>query len=99
MSKIETAIEIVKANSDKKVALDTIVEELGVTRANAFVYWAKAAKVLGMEQAPRQPKAARKVNPITETTPEKAAEKIAEIDAVIAGLRQAGAVSPFPVAA
>lgn len=104
MSKLEAAIEIIKANSDKKVALDTIVEELGVTRANAFVYWSKAAKSLGLEAPVRiakekAVKVARKTNPVTGTTPEKAAVKIAEIDAVIASLKTAGAVSPFPVAA
>ncbi len=39
---------------------------------------------------------ARKVNPVTETSPEKAKAKLAEIDKVIAGLKASGAtVSPF----
>lgn len=104
MSKLNVAIEIVKANSDKKAAIEAIMEELSVTKANAFVYWTKAAKATGTE-APKRiakekaEKVERKFNPVTETTPEKAAYKIAEIDAVIASLRTAGAVSPFPVAA
>ena len=101
MSKLNIAIEIVKANSDKKTAIEAIMEELSVTKANAFVYWTKAAKATGTEAPKRvaKEKVARKFNPVTETTPEKAAVKIAEIDAVIASLRTAGAVSPFPVAA
>lgn len=107
MSKLEAAIEIVKANPEKKVALDVIVETLGVTRANAFVYWSKAMK--GMCETPvnkeakasvKTEKSTRKTNPVTGTTPAKAAAKLKEIDAVIAGLKASGAsvASPFPVA-
>lgn len=104
MTKLNIAIEIVKANSDKKQAIEAIMEELSVTKANAFVYWTKAAKATGIEVPVRvakekAEKVERKFNPVTETTPEKAAVKIAEIDAVIANLRKVGAVSPFPVAA
>ena len=54
------------------------------------------ANALGCRVGTALPRKSRKVNPITETSPEKAAAKIAEIDRVIAGLRQSGAtVSPF----
>lgn len=113
MSKLNVAIELVKSNQDKKAALDAIVQELGVTRANAFVYWSKAQKTLVGDaypnlKAPKTEKVVktktvgtRKTNPVTGTTPAKAAAKIKEIDAVIAGLKASGAsvASPFPVAA
>lgn len=47
MSKLNQAIEIVKANSDKKAALSAIQETLKVTRANASVYLFKAMKAIG----------------------------------------------------
>lgn len=54
------------------------------------------ANAMGVRVGTALPRKARKVNPVTETSPAKAAAKIAEIDAVIAGLRQSGAVvSPF----
>lgn len=106
MTKLEIAIELVKSNADKKAALEAIVEELGVTRANAFVYWSKAQKSLVGDaypnlKAPKAEKTSRKTNPVTGTTPAKAKAKIKEIDAVIAGLKASGAsvASPFPVAA
>ena len=108
MSKLEIAIELVKSNQDKKRALEAIVEELGVTRANAFVYWSKAQKVLVGDaysnlkaEKPVAKGRTAKTNPVTGTTPAKAKAKIKEIDAVIAGLKASGAqvASPFPVAA
>jgi len=96
----------------RSVLLTKFMEELGITRSNAFVYLSKVEKALGEkrssnlmegkteESMKRQPErkapVARKVNPVTELSADKAAKKIAEIDAVIAGLRQSGAtVSPF----
>jgi len=106
VTNLSRATEIVKASASKAEALDKIVAELGVKRANAFVYFTKASKALGTVAAPKVEKAAKAekavkparkgVNPVTETSPEKAAKKVAEIDAVIAGLRKSGAtVSPF----
>ena len=96
----------------RSVLLTKFMEELNITRSNAFVYLSKVEKAVGEkrssnlmegkteESMKRQPErkapVARKVNPITELSADKAAKKIAEIDAVIAGLRQSGAtVSPF----
>jgi len=92
----------------RSVLLTKFMEELGITRSNAFVYLSKVEKAVGEkrssrlmegkteESMKRKAPVARKVNPVTELSAEKAAKKIAEIDAVIAGLRQSGAtVSPF----
>ena len=104
VTNLSRAIEIVKAlpGAPRSHLLDKLVEELSITRSNAFVYLTKATKALGTEAAPKAEKAerapakARKVNPVTETSPEKAKAKIAEIDKVIAGLKASGAtVSPF----
>ena len=110
VTNLSKATEIVKAGFDartpKSEILDTLVRELGVKRANAFVYFTKASKILdisitdGMRKSakPKAEKAA-KVNPVTETSPEKAAKKVAEIDKVIAGLKANGAKVASPFAA
>lgn len=105
VTNLSRATEIVKASASKAEALEKIVTVLGVTRSNAFVYFTKATKALGTEAAPKTEKVLyagkakgffRKVNPVTETSPEKAKAKIAEIDKVIAGLKASGAtVTPF----
>lgn len=113
VTNLSRATEIVKAAASKAEALEKIVSVLGVSRSNAFVYFTKASKALGAAAAPKAPKVdkmaevvaeraaktarARKVNPVTETSPEKAKAKVAEIDAVIAGLRASGVkvASPF----
>jgi hypothetical protein len=93
----------------RSVLLTKFMEELSITRSNAFVYLSKVEKAVGEKRSSnlmegkteesmkrKAPVRARKVNPITELSADKAAKKIAEIDAVIAGLRQSGAtVSPF----
>ena len=113
VTNLSRAIEIVKAlpGAPRSHLLDKLVEELSITRSNAFVYLTKATKALGSagtEAAPKAEKAekvvkapakARKVNPVTETSPEKAAAKVAEIDKVIAGLKANGAKVASPFAA
>jgi hypothetical protein len=104
VTNLSKATEIVRAQIDsrtpKSEILEMIVKELGVTRSNAFVYFTKATKALDIsvtvdKGAAKAPKKA-KVNPVTETSPEKAKARVAEIDRVIAGLRKTGAaVSPF----
>jgi hypothetical protein len=104
VTNLSKATEIVRAQVDsrtpKSEILEMIVKELGVTRSNAFVYFTKATKALDIsitvdKGATSAPKKA-KVNPVTETSPEKAKARVAEIDRVIAGLRKTGAaVSPF----
>lgn len=101
VTKLSIATDIVKAVSGKADALAAIMEQLNVTKSNAFVYYTKAIKALGQpvgEKAPKAEKVAKvKVNPVTETSPEKVKAKVAEIDAVIAGLKASGATvaSPF----
>ena len=104
VTNLSKATDIVKAAIDSRTPkaeiLNLLVSELSVTRSNAFVYFTKATKALNVsitvdKGATKAPKAV-KVNKVTETSPEKARAKVAEIDAVIANLRKSGAaVSPF----
>ena len=104
VTNLSRATDLVKAAIDSRTPkaeiLNLLVSELSVTRSNAFVYFTKATKALNLsiavdKGAVKAPKAV-KVNKITETSPEKARAKVAEIDAVIANLRKSGAsVSPF----
>lgn len=98
VTKLSQATEIVKKAKTKQEALADIQNALGVSKSNAFVYFTKASKILG--QAPvKAPKAEKvaKANKVTETSPAKAAVKVAEVDAVIAKLKASGATvaSPF----
>lgn len=100
VTKLSQATEIVKASASKADALAKIMEALGVTKSNAFVYYTKATKATGTElpkgEKPAKAKAA-KANAVTGTSPAKAKAKVAEIDAVIAGLKASGVkvASPF----
>lgn len=103
VTNLSRATEIVKATGSKAEALEKIMAELSVTRSNAFVYFTKATKALGQPVGEKPAKAAKvtkvKVNPVTETSPEKVAKKVAEIDKVIAGLKASGATVASPFAA
>ena len=50
VTKLSQAIELVKANPEKAVALAAIMEILSVTKSNAFVYFTKAQKLIGGEK-------------------------------------------------
>lgn len=115
VTNLSKATELVKTSIDartpKSEILAKLVEELGVTRSNAFVYFTKATKALDISIsvdkgatkaevkaasffAKAEAKMAKKS--ITELTATKRKSKVAEIDAVIDGLRKTGAaVSPF----
>ena len=105
MTKLATATEIVKSAGSKAEALAKIVETLGVTKANAYVYFTKAQKALvgdaypnlKVTKAPKAEKPAKvRTSKVTELSEGKHKAKVAEIDAVIAGLRASGAsVTPF----
>ena len=104
VTNLSKATEIVKNGFDnrtlKSEILEQIVRELGVKRANAFVYFTKASKILDISITDGMRKSAKKavkVNPVTETSSDKAAKKVAEIDQVIANLKASGAkvASPF----
>jgi cbb3-type cytochrome oxidase cytochrome c subunit len=104
VTNLSKATDLVKSAIDSRTPkaeiLNLLVSELSVSRSNAFVYFTKATKALNVsievdKGAVKAPKAV-KVNKVTETSPEKARAKVAEIDAVIANLRKSGAaVSPF----
>ena len=97
-TKLSQATDIVRSAKTKQQALAGIQSALGVSKSNAFVYFTKASKALGTApaNAPKTEKIS-KVNKVTETSPAKAAVKVAEVDAVIAKLKASGAkvASPF----
>lgn len=103
MSKLNQAIEIVKAGLNagetKSVILASLVEKLQVTRANAFVYFAKATKATGQEvtkTVTKKEKKSKVFNPVTETSVAVADKKLKEIDKMIAGLKEkAKEAEPF----
>ncbi len=80
VTNLSKAIEIVRtqidASTPKSEVLELLVKELSISRSNAFVYFTKATKALnvtievdaGAVKAPKKVK----VNPVTETSPEKA---------------------------
>ena len=90
VTNLSRATEIVKASASKAEALDKIVAELNVKRANAFVYFTKASKALG-DSAPKAEKVSKAAKP--------AKAKVAEIDKVIAGLKASGVKVASPFAA
>lgn len=101
VTNLSRAVEIVRTEVEKRTAKKEIIEklviELAVKRANAFVYFTKASKLLDIRITDGMRKAPKKKNPVTEISSEKAAKKIAEIDQVIANLKASGAsvASPF----
>lgn len=101
MSKINTAIAIVKANSmDKAASIASIMDVLSVTKSNAYIYFVKAIDRLGAADPVAKPTAgvssrARKANEITGLSAAKAKIKIAEIDRALAKTLAAGARGPF----
>ena len=97
MKKIDTAIGIVRNTPDKSLALSEIMNILGVSRANAFVYFTKATKALSsydtVEKVMKaEGKSMAKVT--TGSSAVKRTKKTADIDAVIASLKGTTA-SPF----
>lgn len=57
--KIDRAVEIIRTAPSKEHALNLIIDELKVTRANAFVYYTKATKAQGSttQELPEQEQA------------------------------------------
>lgn len=56
VTNLQRATEIVEVSKSKEEAIDKIVAELKVTRSNAFVYFAKAANILGDDKTPKSEK-------------------------------------------
>lgn len=98
MKKIDTAIGIVRKTPDKSLALSEIMNILGVSRANAFVYFTKASKALSsfdvVDNVLANRPGIKKVSKVTELPVARRAKKVADIDAVIASLKN-NPVSPF----
>jgi len=91
MKKIDTAVGIVRNTPDKALALSEIMNILGVSRANAFVYFTKATKTLSSYDTVDK---ATGVQVRATVARAKRAKKTADIDAVIASLKGTTA-SPF----
>ena len=90
VTNLETAVSIVRTSTDKATALADIMNILGVSRSNAFVYHTKASKILF--SANNLDEIVGKVSPqykkfsesVQGTSSTKKAQKLAEIDAFLA---------------
>ena len=95
VTNLETAVSIVRNTPDKALALSEIMNILGVSRSNAFVYHTKASKILF--SANNLDEIVGKVSPqykkvsesVQGTTATKKAQKLAEIDKFLAGASSA----------
>ena len=91
VTNLQTAVSIVRNTPDKALALSEIMNILGVSRSNAFVYHTKASKILF--SASNVDEVMGKVSPqykkvsesVQGTTATKKAQKLAEIDKFLAG--------------
>ena len=91
VTNLETAVSIVRNTPDKALALSEIMNILGVSRSNAFVYHTKASKILF--SASNVDEVMGKVSPMYKkvsesvqgTSSTKKAQKLAEIDKFLAG--------------
>ena len=95
MNKIDTAIGIVRKTPDKSLALSEIMNILGVSRANAFVYYTKATKALtSFDVVDSAMAGVTAVQGRATVARARRDKKTAEIDAVIASLK-GNPVNPF----
>ena len=105
VTNLETAVTIVRNTPDKALALSELMNILGVSRSNAFVYHTKASKILFSADkvdgvmAKVSPKYKKVTESVQGTSVAKKATKVAEIDAVIANLKKSGAKVASPFAA
>ena len=95
VTNLETAVSIVRTSTDKATALADIMNILGVSRSNAFVYHTKASKILFSANnvdeimgkvSPQYKKVSESVQGTSST---KKAQKLAEIDAFLANTTSA----------
>ena len=89
---LSIATRIVASTPDKALALSEIMNVLGVTRSNAFVYHTKATRgvakpAVGAVKAEKASKPAKES--IQGTSSTKKAQKLAEIDAYLASTASA----------
>ena len=95
VTNLETAVSIVRNTPDKALALSELMNILGVSRSNAFVYHTKASKILF--SASNVDEVMGKVSPMYKkvsesvqgTSSTKKAQKLAEIDKFLAGASSA----------
>ena len=89
ITNLETAVGIVRNTPDKALALSEIMNILGVSRSNAFVYHTKASKILFSANnvdevmAKVSPKYKKVSESVQGTSSTKKAQKLAEIDAFL----------------
>ena len=101
VTNLETAVSIVRNTPDKALALSEIMNILGVSRSNAFVYHTKASKILF--SANNLDEIVGKVSPMYKkvsesvqgTSSTKKAQKLAEIDAFLASNAASSKGNPF----
>lgn len=90
---LSIANRIVASTPDKALALAEIMNVLGVSRSNAFVYHTKASKALNnaVVDKPAKAEKAPKVSKtnVSMTSATKKAAKLAEIDAFLASNKSA----------
>lgn len=91
---LSIATRIVASTPDKALALSEIMNVLGVSRSNAFVYHTKASKALNNAGSTDKPAKAEKATKVSKTnvsmsSASKKAAKLAEIDAFLASNKSA----------
>ena len=90
ITNLETAVGIVRNTPDKALALSEIMNILGVSRSNAFVYHTKASKILFSANNVDEimgkvsPKYKKVSESVQGTSATKKAQKLAEIDQFLA---------------
>jgi superfamily II DNA helicase RecQ len=101
VTNLETAVSIVRTSTDKATALADIMNILGVSRSNAFVYHTKASKILFSANnvdevmAKVSPKYKKVSESVQGTSSTKKAQKLAEIDAFLASNAASSKGNPF----
>ena len=95
VTNLETAVSIVRNTPDKALALSELMNILGVSRSNAFVYHTKASKILFSANnvdevvAKVSPKYKKVSESVQGTSSTKKAHKLKEIDAFLASASSA----------
>ena len=101
VTNLETAVSIVRSTPDKALALSELMNILGVSRSNAFVYHTKASKILFSADkvdgvmAKVSPKYKKVSESVQGTSSTKKAQKLAEIDAFLASNAASSKGNPF----
>ena len=103
VTNLSKAIEICRAQIDastpKSEVLELLVKELSISRSNAFVYFTKATKLMGVsvDKAVKTVKPAKfhSKSSVTELSTAKASTKLNEIDQFLASVKRKGSASPF----